>query len=100
MDREAGDDNRNIPEQTESIILRLSCLHVSSVGVGHVLFWNERTIKGVIMTTVAFQGSGNYFVPHPGWNPILWSGSLYVVESVVSHCCTSPQCSTRKEFQL
>lgn len=100
MDREAGDDNRNIPEQTESIILRLSCLHVSSVSVGHVLFCNERTIKGVIMTTVAFRGSGNYFVPLPGWNPILWSGLLSVVESAVSHCCTSPQCSTRKEFQL
>lgn len=71
MDREAGDDNRNIPEQTESIILRLSCLHVSSVNMGHDLFCNERTIKGVIMTMKAFQGSGNYFVPHPGWNPIL-----------------------------
>lgn len=98
MDREAGDDNRNITEQTESIILRLSCLHVSSVSMGHVLFCNERTIKGVIMATVAFHGSLNYFVPHPGWNPILWSGLLCVVESVVSHCCTSPQCSTRKEF--
>lgn len=50
MDRKAADNNRNIPEQTESITARMSFLLVSSVILGHILFCSKR-IKGVIMLT-------------------------------------------------
>lgn len=107
MDRKAADDNRNIPEQTESIIVRMSFLLVSSVSLGHILFCSKQ-IKGVIMVTwyskqMLTRGYGKYFVPHPGLDPILGRVSrklLYLVESVLSHSCNSPKCSTWKEFQL
>lgn len=46
MDHKAT--NRNIPEQTESIIARTSFLLVSSVRLGHILFCSKQT-KGTIM---------------------------------------------------
>lgn len=73
MDHKAADDNRNIPEQSESIIVRMSFLLVSSVSLGHVLF-SSKQIKGVITVMWYFnqmvtRGYGKYFVPHPGLDP-------------------------------
>lgn len=50
MDRKVADYNHNIPEQTESIIVRMSSLLVSRVSLGHILFCSK-WIKGVTMVT-------------------------------------------------
>lgn len=71
MDAEAADHNRNIPEQTESIIVRLGFGLVSGVSSGHVLFGNEGKIKGVLKNSkqMLTPGSRKYSVPHPGPDP-------------------------------